>query len=91
MTSMLDQWEAMMQAEDLAGGRQRQGADAEEPPRLAVRREEAARMLGIGIDSLDEHVLPEIATVRLGRRVLVPVEELHRWIARRASCVGAGW
>jgi len=86
-------WESVMQAEDLPDGTQRRdtGALASESARLAVRREEAARILGIGIDSLDAHVLPEIRTVRLNRMVLIPVEELHGWIARRASCVGADW
>lgn len=86
-------WESMMQAEDLPEPQRHHGTEAldVERRRIAVRREEAARMLSIGIDSLNEHVLPEIQVVRLGRMVLVPVEELQRWIERRATRVGAEW
>jgi hypothetical protein len=91
--TIVAKWESVMQAEDLPEGTQRRDTDAlaSESARLSVRREEAARILGIGIDSLDTHVLPEIRTVRLNRMVLVPLEELRRWLARRASCVGADW
>lgn len=86
-------WEAVMASEDLLHAAPSAEADprAKDARPLAVRREEAARMLGIGIDSLDEHVLPEIQIVRLNRMVLVPVEELRGWVARRAARVGADW
>lgn len=75
-----------MQAEDPNATSERR----EKEP-LVVRRERAARLLGIGLDTLDAHVLPEIRTIRLNRMVLVPVEELRIWIDRRASRIGADW
>ena len=40
--------------------------------RLALSRAEAAQSLGVSIDYLDEHVLPELRIVRRGRRKLDP-------------------
>jgi excisionase family DNA binding protein len=57
------------------------------PPRLALSPDEAARALGVSRDYFDEHVLPELRVVRRGRRRLVPVREIERWLdetARRA-------
>ena len=53
--------------------------------RLALSPEEAARALGCSRDSLDEHVLPELRVVRRGRRRLVPIRELERWLEREAA------
>lgn len=53
-------------------------------PRLALSPDEAAQALGVSRDYLDEHVLPDVPHVRLGRRRLIPVQELDRWLARRA-------
>jgi hypothetical protein len=54
-------------------------------PRLAVSRAEAAESLGVSIDYLDEHVLPEVRIVRRGRRKLIPVYELERWLRSNAA------
>lgn len=48
-------------------------------PRVALKREEAAASLGIGLDSFERHVQPELRLIRRGRLVLVPVTELARW------------
>jgi excisionase family DNA binding protein len=53
--------------------------------RLALGLDEAAEALGCSRDYFDEHVRPEIRTVRRGRRILVPVKELERWLERSAS------
>lgn len=55
------------------------------PPRFALSREEAAEALGVSVDFLDEHVLPDLRVVRVGRRKLIPVKELERWIADNAA------
>ena len=48
--------------------------------RLALSPAEAAEALGVSRDYLDEHVLPELRIVRRGRRKLIPVRELERWL-----------
>jgi len=53
-------------------------------PRLALSRSEAARALGVSVDFLEEHVLADLRMVRRGRRCLIPVAELERWIVRNA-------
>jgi excisionase family DNA binding protein len=60
--------------------------------RHAYTREEAAATLGVSVDFFDEHVRPEIRVVYVGRRVLVPVREIEKWIDRHASRVlGLFW
>ena len=53
--------------------------------RLALAPNEAAAALGVSRDFFDEHVLPELRIVRRGRRRLVPVRELERWLDREAA------
>jgi excisionase family DNA binding protein len=55
--------------------------------RLALSPDEAASALGVSRDHFDEHVRPELRVDRRGRRVLVPVRELERWLDREASRV----
>ena len=54
-------------------------------PRLALSKAEAAQALGVSIDFLERHVLPELRVVRVGRRRLIPVKELERWLEESAS------
>jgi hypothetical protein len=60
--------------------------------RLAVGPDEAAALLGVSRDYLDEHVIPELRVVRRGRRVPIAVGELQRWLDRSAArgTVGRG-
>ena len=54
-----------------------------EPPRLALRREEAARALGIGVETFDREVRGELPVVVLGESRplrLYPVEALRDWL-----------
>lgn len=55
------------------------------PARLALAPNEAATALGISRDFFDQHVLPELRIVRRGRRRLIPVRELERWLADEAA------
>ena len=48
--------------------------------RLALSKREAARALGVSVDFLEHHVLHELRIVRRGRRRLIPVRELERWL-----------
>jgi excisionase family DNA binding protein len=59
--------------------------------RLAVSPDEAAAILGVSRDYLDEHVIGELRVVRRGRRILIALAELERWLDRaaaRATVVG---
>lgn len=58
-----------------------------DPPRLrlALSPSEAADALGVSRDFFDEHVAPELRLVRRGRKVLVAVSELERWLARASA------
>jgi excisionase family DNA binding protein len=53
-------------------------------PRLALSKAEAADALGVSVDFLEEHVLRELKIVRRGRRRLIPLSELQRWIDNNA-------
>lgn len=42
-------------------------------------------MLGVSRDYLDEHILCELRSVRRGRRVLIALSELERWLNSAAA------
>jgi hypothetical protein len=54
---------------------------------VALTREDAARALGMSLDSFERHVQPEIKLIRRGKLRLVPVPELQRWAERNAEHV----
>lgn len=54
-------------------------------PRLALSPDEAAEALGVSRDFLDEHIGPELRWVRRGRRKLVAITELERWLAESGA------
>jgi excisionase family DNA binding protein len=54
-------------------------------PRLALSPDEAAAALGVSRDYLDEHIGGELRWVRRGRRKLVSIGELERWLERSAA------
>jgi excisionase family DNA binding protein len=54
-------------------------------PRLALSPDEAAAALGVSRDYLDEHIGGELRWVRRGRRKLVAVVEIERWLERSAA------
>lgn len=54
-------------------------------PRLALSKTEAADAFGVSVDFLEQHVLHELKIVRRGRRRLIPLSELQRWIDLNAQ------
>lgn len=54
---------------------------------LALSPDESAEMLGVSRSFFFQHILPELRVVRLGRRRLVSVRELERWLDESASRV----
>lgn len=60
-------------------------ASAAEVPRLALSPVEASVALGVSRDYFDQHVMPLLRVVRLGRRRLVPVRELERFLEVHAA------
>jgi hypothetical protein len=53
--------------------------------RLAMTRGEAARSLGMSINSFERHVQPELRIVRRGKLRLIPVREIERWLEEKAE------
>ena len=51
---------------------------------LAVRREDAARMLGVSLRHFERHIQPNVRTVAIGGRVVIPVSELERYLQLQA-------
>lgn len=54
-------------------------------PRIALTPAEAAAAIGVGPDFFEENVAPELRVVRRGRKRLVPIIELERWMAENAE------
>ncbi len=58
--------------------------DSTSIPRLALSKSEAAEALGVSVDFLEQHVMHELRIVRRGRRRLIPVTEITRWMETNA-------
>ena len=69
-------------------GRSRNGKEL--GPRLALSPDEAAAVLGVSRDYFDEHVIDDLRVVRRGRRILVALAELERWLDRSATRASLG-
>jgi hypothetical protein len=52
--------------------------------RIAYDRPEAAAALGMGVTSFETYVAPHIRSIRVGRLVLYPVQELEKWVEQNA-------
>ena len=57
------------------------------PPRLALTPPEAAESLGVSHDFFREHIDLELRWVRRGRKRLVAVSELERWLVENSGRV----
>jgi hypothetical protein len=58
--------------------------------RLALNVEEACAALGVPWDFWAEYVAPEVRVVRRGRRKLIAVAELERWLERNGEAMRDG-
>lgn len=54
-------------------------------PRVALTPTEAAASLGCGETFFSEHVRPELRLIRRGRKTLIPVAELARWVEANSA------
>lgn len=61
--------------------------DRPRPPRLALTVNESCEALGVGHDFFSEHVAPELRIVRRGKRKMIAVAELERWLDANAERV----
>lgn len=50
------------------------------PPRLAMTRTEAAEALGVSFAFFSANIAPDLRVIRRGRKVLVSVAEVERWL-----------
>jgi excisionase family DNA binding protein len=57
--------------------------------RIALSKAEASAALGVSVDFFDEHVAHELRMVRRGRKRLIPVRELERWVDEQADLAGS--
>jgi hypothetical protein len=56
-------------------------------PPLALSVEQACAALGVSWDFWQEHIAAEVRIVRRGRRKLIAVAELERWLAANAEAI----
>ena len=56
-------------------------------PTLALSIEQACQSLGVGWDFFHAHIAPDLRIVRRGRRKLIPVSEIQRWLDENAEAV----
>ena len=61
----------------------RPGREGDCLPRLALRPKEAAAALGVSERTLRE-MLPELPHVRMGSRVVIPIDPLREWLLSRS-------
>ena len=47
-----------------------------------MSRQDAAKLLGVSLDTFEEHVQPRVRVCKVGRRVVVPVKELEHFLDR---------
>lgn len=54
-------------------------------PRYALTPPEAAASIGCGQTHFEENVAPALRVIRSGRKRLIPVTELERWVAEHSE------
>ena len=56
-------------------------------PALALSVEQACAALSVSWDTWRAHIEPDMRIVRIGRRKLIAVAEIERWLADHAEAV----
>jgi excisionase family DNA binding protein len=56
-------------------------------PPLALSVEQACAALGVSWDTWREHIADDVRIVRIGRRKLIAVAELQRWLDEHGESV----
>ncbi len=59
------------------------------PGRLAVGPVEAATALGVSVTYFTENIVADLRVIRRGRRVIIPIAELVRWMEREGESVSS--
>ena len=54
-------------------------------PKLGLGVESAAAAIEMSRSTFERHVLPQLRVVRVGRRIIIPVPELQKWLDRNAA------
>lgn len=54
-------------------------------PLLALSPEQAAGSIGVSRNFFDKSILPELRIVYRGRKRIIPVRELNRWLEENAA------
>jgi hypothetical protein len=57
--------------------------------RLALSKIEAADALGVSVDAFEQHVMPSLRTVKVGRRIVIPVQAIEQWLAANSAVYGS--
>ena len=64
---------------------ERNGLSNLDRARLALRRSEAAKAIGVSDEVFDRHVRPTLPCVRLASVTVYPVAALERWLEAHSS------
>lgn len=57
--------------------------------RLVYTRKEAAAVIGVGtttLDALRRREINPLPSVKVGHKVMIPVDMLHTWLTNNANC-----
>ena len=54
-------------------------------PRLSLDIQEACAAIGVSWDTWHQHIEPNVRIVRVGKRKIVPVTEIQRWLSENAE------
>lgn len=54
-------------------------------PALALTVEQACSALSVSWDTFNQHIAADLKIVRIGRRKLIAVAELERWLAEHGE------